>query len=197
MDASAAPTATGDTAAGAPSTALLAAGDVQLAAAAPPAATPMIPPAALPGTSSAAAPAVGVPTTERQNVVAFMERNMARGEKNGKQTLYNTESVVELNQDILKSGPDQSAARKLQQLSRHNRLYASFKAGILHSCMLTDYLAAAKNIRQQQLRVLQGSSAVIENLKLPLRLAKIPPGYRILAYRGFVNDAVRYPNANA
>jgi hypothetical protein len=200
-DASAAPTATGDTAAGAPSTALLAAGDVQLAAAAaPPAAMPMIPPAALPATSSAAAPAVGVPTTARQNVMAFMERNMARDEKNGKQTLYNTESVVELNQDILKSGPDQSAARKLQQLSRHKRLYASFEAGILHSCMLTDYLAAAKNIRQQQLRVLQGtnrSSDVAENLKLPLRLAKIPPGYRILADRGFVNDAGRYPNANA
>lgn len=33
-------------------------------------------------------------------------------------------------------------------------------------------------------------------LRLPLRLGKFPPGWAILADRGFANDSTRYPNMN-
>lgn len=54
------------------------------------------------------------------------------------------------------------------------------------------------DLRKKMLDRLEGRvSNARHPLNVPTRLTKVPPGYSVLADRGFVFDSVKYPNLNS
>ena len=126
-----------------------------------------------------------------------------------KAKIYDSKDHAVLEKKVLQSGPNESPEAKLVQLRRHQRLHD--QSGNLRSCLLSEYLKITETLRNDMLHVLRGqplkglngeklSTAEkkkrLKELRLPTRLGKFPPGWAILADRGFANDATRYPNMN-
>ena len=125
--------------------------------------------------------------------------------------MYTSNDHVILEKIVLESGPNKSPETKLIQLRRHQRLHRAYVKGTLHSCLFSEYLEVTKGLRTDMIKVLRGKPLEgpdgeelspderknrLSELRLPLRLGKFPPGWAILADRGFANDSTRYPNMN-
>jgi hypothetical protein len=118
-----------------------------------------------------------------------------------KAKIYDSKDHERLEKKVLQSGPNESPEAKLIQLRRHQRLHDQYQNGNLRSCLLFEHLRVTENLRTDMLRVLKGLPLKgLDGERLPKferkRLGKFPPGWAILADRGFANDATRYPNMN-
>ena len=141
----------------------------------------------------------------------FSAHESGNSREKKKAGIYTTKDHDELEQTVLKSGPNKCAESKLIQLGRLTRLHREYRNGNLESCLLSDYLVVSYKLRKDMVAVLRGRAVKgldgvvlsgepydkrLKELRLPLRLGKFPKGWAILADRGFANDATRYPNMN-
>ena len=98
---------------------------------------------------------------------------------------------------LIAYGPNKDAQHKHRQILRHERMHQLYKKGKLTKCIFSYYLHHTTELREQMLLRLTG---VVDNNLQPLilhtNLAKLPPGYSVLADRGFANDAPKYPHLN-
>lgn len=115
-------------------------------------------------------------------------------------TNNDVEEIENANKIMLNQGPNHSAVAKLRQLMRHERLHESFKSGKLSPCLLSEYFEIMKDKRKVYINVLLGAETnpeVIKQCAFPTRLGKFPANKRILGDRGFVKNAMLYPNLNS
>ena len=110
---------------------------------------------------------------------------------------YSTDNITKMNSGLLKAGPNESTSRKLEQLIVHEALHQAYVKGDLKKCLLSYYLQFMHTLRADMLLHLKGEAGQNMPPYLLTRLAKIPPGFTVLADRGFYFDAPSYPNVNA
>jgi hypothetical protein len=115
--------------------------------------------------------------------------------------LITVKGLQEANKKICEGGPDSSVESKCEQLQLHNRLHELYESGRLRKNLLSFYLHHAKIYRENLLKYFTDPQDPtlpenFENSICPARLAKFPPGWIILADRGFANDSYMYPNLN-
>jgi hypothetical protein len=118
-----------------------------------------------------------------------------------KAKIYDSKDHERLEKKVLQSGPNESPEAKLIQLRRHQRLHDQYQNGNLRSCLLFEYLRVTENLRTDMLRVLKGLPLKgLDGERLPKferkRLGKFPPGWAILADRGFANKVSKHECAN-
>ena len=114
--------------------------------------------------------------------------------------LLSPERLGMLLKKALLRGPNSGGWQKLRQLERHERLHRSYEACRLHKCLLSSFILVTINDRRKLLAWM-GSSMVPDVQKpsreeLPiihLRLAKIPPSYRVGTDKGFKGTDRNYP----
>ena len=141
----------------------------------------------------------------------FFAHESGSSREKKKAGIYTTNDHDELEQTVLKSGPNRFAESKLVQLGRLTRLHREYRNGNLESCLLSNYLVVSHKLRKDVVAVLRGRAVKdldgvvlygepyekrLKELRLPLRLGKFPKGWAILADRGFANDATQYLNMN-
>ena len=110
---------------------------------------------------------------------------------------HSTDDIARMNSGLLKAGPNESSTRKLEQLIVHEALHKAYSSGVLRKCLLSYYLDFMHGIKADMLSHLNGEAGDKAPPLLMMRLAKIPPGFTVLADRGFYFDAPSYPNVNA
>ncbi|KAJ1404197.1 hypothetical protein B484DRAFT_470130 [Ochromonadaceae sp. CCMP2298] len=108
-----------------------------------------------------------------------------------------SEALDKINQQLLcKEGPNGSAAAKLRQLERLRRFDWLYRQGVLRRSMLAYYLHETRATRTRMQGYLHPTDAFPAAIRLPTRLGKLPPGYKMLADRGFYHNSIYYPNLN-
>ena len=91
---------------------------------------------------------------------------------------------------------------KLRQLLHHHRLDEKYISGELkRKTLLSFYLRSTREYRAKLIAYLQANTEDRERLKdqtvfISGCLGKIPPGWKILADRGFWRDGILYPHLN-
>ena len=109
-------------------------------------------------------------------------------------------AMMEEANEHVRSGPQSSPLEMLCQLETHERLHRHYQSGDLRKCMLSYYLLVMAEDRMRILHHL-GSKMVPHDYEpsdepLPevyLRLAKIPPGFDVIADKGFDKTDGLYP----
>jgi hypothetical protein len=76
----------------------------------------------------------------------------------------------------------------------YEEFHKAFQAGELQMKTLGYYLNFFKDIRQEMIGDIRTNSLTFFNIGT--RLGKFPPGWTVLADRGFAYDAFKYPNLN-
>lgn len=133
--------------------------------------------------------------TERSKVFLNRMRDRVTRTQSGKK--YSASRVTEMNDYLLRQGPNESSTRKLEQLVLHENLHLAFQNGSLGNCIFAYYLKENEAMRCEMLRHLRGEAGQDVPPMVLTRLAKIPVGGTVLADRGFYFDAPSYPNVNA
>ena len=106
------------------------------------------------------------------------------------------EKINEYNRNYIRyMDPGSITAEKKEQLLVHQRLHEKYKSGKLKKCMFSHYVKFMEPLRLQMLEAIDNNDMVFFE-KIPTGLSKCPPGWVILADRGFAFDASRYPNLN-
>jgi len=114
------------------------------------------------------------------------------------QSNLDMERIKAHNLEVLNGGPDSNCKTKLKQLKLHESLHQKFEQRELKPNLLSYYLKKMQNYRNILINHLQNGQALPDNfIIVPCRLGKIPLNWKILADRGFFNDAIHYPNCNA
>jgi hypothetical protein len=112
--------------------------------------------------------------------------------------------LEEQGQNWLKGGVNGCGKEKLAQLEVHERLHRAYQGKRLKKTALAHFLLHAKDDRHKLLKWM-GSSLAPEGIPKPseeelpdiwLRLAKIPPGWRVLGDKGFEKATRLNPRLN-
>ena len=113
-------------------------------------------------------------------------------------TEFTLEEVTKYNDMLLLGfGPNKDSQHKLRQVERHMRMHELYESGQLTKCTFSYYLYHTRDIPHQMwLRLTGQVDNATDPLNVPTRLAKLPPGYSVLADRGFAHDAPKYPFLN-
>ena len=139
--------------------------------------------------------APSIDLTERgQNFLGKISEKEAQN-KPGKK--YSMDAVVKYNNVLLRAGPNESCATKLDQLQVHEALHVAYQKGSIRKCQLSYYLKEMEPLRAEMLRHLRGEAGDSVAPVLNTRLVILPTGTTVLADRGFYFDAPSYPNVNA
>jgi DDE superfamily endonuclease len=124
-----------------------------------------------------------------------------QGRRKRAQTLFTAEGLKAANETATQCGPDFSVERKIEQLKLHATLHQLFESRQLKPNMMSYYLSKTVEYRANLLKYLNNP----DDKSLPdgfhesivsTRLAKFPPGWIILADRGFAGNCYMYPNLN-
>ncbi|KAJ1432455.1 hypothetical protein B484DRAFT_462108 [Ochromonadaceae sp. CCMP2298] len=108
-----------------------------------------------------------------------------------------SERIDKLNHKLLaQEGPNSSAASKLRQLERLNRMDWHYRSGRLRRTILAYYLHHTRDLLASMVRFLSHPTDPGPEVRLPTRLGKVPPWYKFLADRGLFKHSVLYPNLN-
>ena len=129
---------------------------------------------------------------ERSKVFLNRMRDRVTRTQSGKK--YSASRVTEMNDYLLRQGPNESSTRKLEQLVLHENLHLAFQNGSLGNCIFAYYLKENEAMRCEMLRHLRGEAGQDVPPMVLTRLAKLPVGGTVLADRGFYFDAPSYPN---
>jgi hypothetical protein len=127
----------------------------------------------------------------------FIDVCKLRASKTDSGRKYSTTDINKMNEELLIAGTNESTTKKLEQLIVHKALHEAYSRGDLRKCLLSYYLEFMNDLRTDMMSHLNGDAGDKEAPLLMTRLAKIPPGFTVLADRGFYFDAPSYPNVNA
>lgn len=92
------------------------------------------------------------------------------------------------------TGPNASTADMLEQLEMHQDMHMAYQTGELDHCMMAYYLNFFETSRLEMIDAIKDNGLVF--FGIGTRLAKFPPGWIILADRGFAYDSGKYPCLN-
>ncbi len=92
--------------------------------------------------------------------------------------------------------PNSCTSKKREQLRTHQALFDAYEARELEPDMIYFYLHFHLQQRLEMIDAIDTGNLVYFD-KIPNHLANLPPGWLVLADRGFAFDATKYPNLNA
>lgn len=132
---------------------------------------------------------------------AASEPTPTDGRRKRAQALFTAENLNAANIKASQGGPDFNKERKVEQLKLHETLHNLFESRQLKPNMLSYYLSKTVDYRNNMLKFLANPQdetlpVGFVNSITSTRLAKFPPGWIILADRGFASNCYMYPNLN-
>lgn len=92
------------------------------------------------------------------------------------------------------TGPNSTTQEKLDQLKVHQFLHVAYQRKDISIDMLGYYLDFFAETREMMIEAIENNAP--KYFDLGRRLSKFPPGWVVLADRGFAYDALRHPNLN-
>ena len=138
-------------------------------------------------------------TTIVSDAVDYAQQRMAdkaSGAGDGTGRLIPEATILDYAQVLVAEGHPLSTTQKtLRELTTFQLYWAAYEAGELEHDLVWFYLSQHIGWINDWVRMIQDGGGVV--LGAALRLAKFPPGWIILADRGFAYDALKYPNFNA
>ena len=117
--------------------------------------------------------------------------------------LASVDDIKGLQYKLLVRGPNSDRDTKIQQLKLHDRYDKAYHEGPLQDrlkpTVFSHYLYYTRNDRKALLNTLESTATVIlvEKVQKKIGFQHIPPGYYVLADRGFARCSSCFPNYNA
>ena len=104
--------------------------------------------------------------------------------------------IVATNYEIICGGPNKNRTTKISQLEMFDRLDDKYhKEKVIDNNNMSYYLRYTRNERAKLLQLLKDETT--EWIYIEVGTSKIPPGWYLLADRGFADDTMKYKNLNS
>ena len=104
--------------------------------------------------------------------------------------------IVKTNYEVICGGPNKNRTTKIEQLEMLDRLDDKYhKEKVIDNNNMSYYLKYTRDERAKLLQLLKDEST--EWIYIEVGTSKIPPGWYLLADRGFADDTMKYKNLNS